>query len=119
VGHIRIASVSIVPGCITPVVVVPLADDLESDTVAVGHTFGQEEDPLPPVRCADFRSCEQCRRNAVTHLLKFSDDGVETRGQMCGDVLAEDVARLERSDVLAEVRPEVAWVVFSAPLASL
>jgi hypothetical protein len=69
VGHIRIASVSIVPGCITPVVVVPFADDLESATVAVGHTFGQEEDPLPPVRCADFRSCEQCRRNAVAQLL--------------------------------------------------
>jgi hypothetical protein len=37
VGHIRTASVSVVPGCITPVVVVCLAAPFASVVTAVGH----------------------------------------------------------------------------------
>lgn len=55
VGHARTASVSIVPGCMTPVVVECRAEERESAVVVVGQSPpGEHEDPLAEMGRSDI-----------------------------------------------------------------
>jgi hypothetical protein len=85
VAHARIASVSIVPGCMTSVPVVCLAASRESCTTAVGQ-LSPDEDPLSLVRSADFLRCTQNARSSVAHVLKLSEDFTCSEPQVVGDV---------------------------------
>jgi hypothetical protein len=51
---------------------------------------GQDEDPEPLVRRADFCRAEQARRRRVAHAPKLSQNGFEAKGDVACDVLEED-----------------------------
>lgn len=119
VGQARTASVSIVPGCMTPVVVECRAEERESAVVAVGHMDGHDEETLTLVRSPDVRSSEQYRRSEVAHLFKVPDHVGESVSQMVGDVLEEADERLDLANDTSDVWPEMARVVDSSTLAGL
>jgi hypothetical protein len=79
---------------------------------------GQDEDPLPLVRRADFCRAEQTRRRRVAHAPKVSQDGFEAKADMTGDVLNEDPFGSAFSNNPGDVGPEVAWIVGTAALSS-
>lgn len=107
---------SIVPVCITPVVVVPRAEERESATVDVGHAKGQEEESLALVRRADVRSLRQDDRHAETCAVQVADDVVEAASQMAAHVLAEEPPSAALLGDTEHVGPEVSRVVGSASL---
>ena len=55
--------------------------------------MGQDEDPEPLVRRADFCRAEQTRRRRVAHPPKLSQDGFKTEGDVTCDVFEEDPIR--------------------------
>jgi hypothetical protein len=77
----------------------------------VGHwialSAGECEQPLPPVRRADFRRREESCRKAVAHADQALGDFRESEPQMMRDVLQEDELRLAFPDDARNVRPEV------------
>ncbi|PPB79381.1 hypothetical protein LV82_02945 [Albidovulum inexpectatum] len=73
--------------------------------------MGEDEEPLPLVRRADFRRREEARRKAVAHVDQSSGDFGEAEAEMMGDVLEEDEGRRDLADDAGDMRPEVAGVV--------
>jgi hypothetical protein len=114
VGHWRIASVRVVPLCITPVVVVCLPADALSRVLAVG----QNEDPLSSVGRTNVG-------RSKTHPLRIEPEIGQTSkessnpipGNEASDVLHEDEARSHLANDPQELVDEVSLVV-AAPLLS-
>ena len=86
-----------------------------SVALAVGH----DEEAFPAMRSTDFFRCKQDARNAVAHRLKVSGDFTESESQMSADVLEEAPSRLDRSNNVGNVGPEVAGVLDSEPPTSI
>ena len=78
--------------------------------------MGQDEDPQPLVRRADFCRAEQARRRRVTHTPKLSQDGFKAKADMTGDVLNEDPFGAALADDAGDLGPEVAGIVGTATL---
>jgi hypothetical protein len=72
---------------------------------------GQDEDPEPLVRRADFCRAEQARRRRVTQAPKVSQDGFEAEGDVAGDVFEEHPFGAALADDASDLRPEVAGIV--------
>lgn len=81
------------------------------------RAVGQDEQPLAPVRSADFLRRNESRRNAVAQAVKLADDLTCSQPQMAGDVLKEDMLGLTLSNDAGDVRPQVARVCSAKPLA--
>jgi len=71
---------------------------------------GQDEQPFPPVACADFRRCKQCCRSFVAHAVQVAGDFIEAESQMAGDVFKENKSRFALSDDPGDMGPEVTGV---------
>ena len=72
--------------------------------------MGQDEDPEPLVRRADFCRREQARRRRVAHAPKLSQDGFKAEGDMTGDVFEEDPFGGTFPNDSGDLWPEVARV---------
>lgn len=83
----------------------------------VALAVGEDEEPLAPMRCTDFRRREEARRKAVAHADQSSGDVGEAEAEMMGDILEEHEGRLGLSDDPGDMRPEVARVVRAPALA--
>jgi len=77
---------------------------------------GQDEDPEPLVRRADFCRAEQARRRRVAHAPKFSQDGFKAEGDVTRDVFEEDPFGAALADDAGDFGPEVAGVVGTTTL---
>lgn len=77
---------------------------------------GQDEDAEPLMRRADLCRREQACRRRVAQSPKLSQDGLETEGDMTGDVFEEDPFRATFPDDPGDVGPEVAGIVGAAAL---
>ena len=73
--------------------------------------MGQDEDPEPLVRRADFCRREQTRRRRVAQVPKLSQDGFKAEGDVPCDVFEEDPCGAALADDAGDLRPEVAGVV--------
>ena len=75
----------------------------------VGHCValpaGKHEQPLAPVRSADFRRREESRRKAVAHADQASGDFGKSKPEMMRDVFQKDEVRLAFRDDASDVRP--------------
>jgi len=78
---------------------------------------GQDEQPLPPVRRADFSRREQSFRNPEAQAFQLSSDLAISEVEMIGDVFEEHPFGCALLDDLRDVRPQVPGVVGSAALA--
>jgi len=58
----------------------------------------QDEQPLPPVRRANFRRLEQSRLSDVPHAFQSTDDMLSEKSDRSCDVLKKDESRLDLSD---------------------
>ncbi len=76
--------------------------------------MGQDEDPQPLVRRADFCRREQARRRRVAHAPKLSQDGLKPEGDVTGDVFEEDPFRAALADDPRDIGPEVARIIGAA-----
>ena len=83
----------------------------------VALAVGEDEEPLAPMRRADFRRREEARRKAVAHTDQPSGDLGEAEAEMMGDVLEEDEGRLNLADDPGDMGPEVPRVVRAPALA--
>ncbi len=72
---------------------------------------GQNEEPLPDMRPADFSRRLHARCNPVAHALKVADDVLQAKGEMAGDVFKEAPFRLHFADNAGDVGPEVPGVL--------
>jgi len=79
---------------------------------------GQDEDPEPLVRRADFCRTEQARRRRVAHVPKLSQDGFKAEADVPGDVFEEYPFRGAFANDAGDVGPEVAGIVRAAAFAS-
>jgi hypothetical protein len=79
---------------------------------------GQDEDPEPLVRRADFCRREQARRRRVAQSPKVSQDGFKAEGDVTWDVFEEHPFRTAFPDDAGDIGPEVAGIVGSAAFAS-
>jgi hypothetical protein len=79
---------------------------------------GQDEDPHPLVRRADFCRAEQARRRRVAHAPKLSQDGFKAECDMPGDVFEEHPFWATFANDAGDLWPEVARVVCTAAFAS-
>ena len=80
--------------------------------------MGQDEDPEPLVRRADFCRAEQARRRREAHAPKLSQHGFKTEGDVTGDVFEEHPFGAAFDDDAGDFGPEVARIVSPAALAS-
>ncbi len=102
VGQRSIASQSVTPSwCRCVVSVRPLVRfrvPLLSPAIGVGQKpdwvgvgvsvpVGEDEEPLAPMRRADFRRREEARRKSVAHADQVSGDLGKSEAQMMGDIL--------------------------------
>ena len=78
--------------------------------------MGQDEDPQPLVRRADFCRAEQTRRRRVAHAPKLSQDCLEAEGDVTRDVFEEDPFGAAFPDDAGDVGPEVAGIVCTTAL---
>jgi hypothetical protein len=79
---------------------------------------GQDEDPQPLVRRTDFCRAEQTRRRRVAHTPKLSQDHLEPKSDVAGDVFEEDPFGAAFPDDAGDVAPEMPGVVGAAAFAS-
>jgi len=79
---------------------------------------GQDEDPQPLVRRADFCRAEQARRRRVAHVPKLSQHGFKAEADVPGDVFEKDPLGSAFPDDAGDVGPEVAGVGRTAALSS-
>jgi hypothetical protein len=77
---------------------------------------GQDEDPQPLVRRADFCRAEQTRRRRVAQFPKLSEDGFEAEGDVSGDVFEEDPLGVALVDDACDLWPEMPGVVGATAL---
>lgn len=73
----------------------------------VALSAGECEQPLAPVRRADFRRREESCRKAVAHADQALGDFGKSEAQMMRDVLQEDEGRFAFADNSRDVRPQV------------
>jgi hypothetical protein len=78
--------------------------------VGVTLTMTEDEEPLAPMRRADFRRREEACRKPVAQADQVSGDLGKAETEMMGDVLEEDKGRRALSDDARDVRPEVARI---------
>jgi hypothetical protein len=78
---------------------------------------GQDEDPEPLVRRADFCRAEQTRRRRVAHAPKFSQHGFKAEGDVTGDIFEKDPFGGTFPDDAGDLGPEVARIVGAATFA--
>ncbi len=79
--------------------------------------MGQDEDPEPLVRRADFCRAEQTRRRRVAHAPKFSQHGFKAEGDVTGDIFEKDPFGGTFPDDAGDLGPEVARIVGAATFA--
>ena len=79
--------------------------------------MGQDEDPQPLVRRADLCRREQARRRRVAQFPKLSQDGLEAKGDVPGDVFEEDPFRAAFPDDAGDIGPEMPRIVGAAAFA--
>jgi hypothetical protein len=70
----------------------------------------KDEQPFPPMGCADFRRCKQCCRNFIAHAAQVFGDFIKSEVKMAGDVFEENKSRFALSDDPGHVGPEVPGV---------
>lgn len=80
--------------------------------------MGQDEDPEPLVRRANFCRREQARRRRVAHCPKLSQDGFEAEGDVPGYVFEEDPFGTAFADDAGDIWPEVAGIIGATPFTS-
>ena len=80
--------------------------------------MGQDEDPEPLVRRADFCRTEQACRRRVAHVPKLSQHGLKAEGDVPGDVFEKDPLRGAFLDDAGDFWPEVAWIIGTAAFTS-
>jgi hypothetical protein len=102
VGHSRIASVSVFPGCITPVLVVPRAAPFASVVTGVG----QQEEPLSLVRGADVSRGDDAALHAIPEPVEVGHNAVHPSSNEGPHVFDDDRARAELRDDALELSPE-------------
>ena len=78
--------------------------------------MGQDEDPQPLVRRANFCRREEARRRRVAQSPKLSQDGFKPEGDVPGDVFEEHPFRATFADDTGDVGPEVAGIVSATAL---
>ena len=76
--------------------------------------MGQDVDPEPLVRRADFCRAEQTRRRRVAHAPKLSQDGFKAKGDVARDVFEEDPFGAAFPNNAGDFRPEVAEIIGTA-----
>jgi hypothetical protein len=79
---------------------------------------GQDEDPEPLVRRADFCRAEQACRRRVAHAPKLSQDGFEAESDVARDVFEEDPFWAAFPDDTGDLGPEVAEIIGTTAFAS-
>ena len=72
--------------------------------------MGQDEDPEPLVRRANFCRAEQTRRRRVAQSPKLSQDGFKAEGDVTDDIFEEDPFRSAFGDDAGDVGPEMAGI---------
>lgn len=80
--------------------------------------MGHNEEPPTLVGCANFCRRKQARFDAVAHFGKVCEDAGGSQGQVPLDVFEEAPFGLHLPNDPADVRPEVAGIVLTAPLTS-
>ena len=78
--------------------------------------MGQDEDPLPLMRRADFCRAEQTRRRRVTQFPKLSQDGFQAEGDVARNVFEEHPCGAAFCDDAGDIGPEVAGISGPAAL---
>ena len=78
--------------------------------------MGQDEDPEPLVRRANFCRAEQTRRRRVIQSPKLSEHGFKAEGDVTGDVFEEDPFGATFGDDAGDRGPEVAGIGCAAAL---
>ena len=78
--------------------------------------MGQDEDPEPLVRRADFCRREQTRRRRVAHTPKLSQDGFKAKADMTCDVFEEHPLGAAFGDDTGDLGPEVPGIVGTTAL---
>lgn len=102
VGHSRIASVRLLPGCMTPVVVVPRAELRASVVTGVGH----EEEPLATMRRADVGGGDDATLHAIPGGVEVGNNSVQPARNECRNVLDDDRAGSQFFDDAEVLAPE-------------
>jgi hypothetical protein len=77
---------------------------------------GQDEYPQAFVRRTDLCRREQARRRRVAQSPKLSQDGLESEGDVTGDVFEEDPFGGTFPDDAGDLGPEVAGIVGASAL---
>jgi hypothetical protein len=77
---------------------------------------GQDEDPEPLMGRANLCRREEARRRRIAQTPKLSQDGLETEGDVTGDVFEEDPFWVAFIDDAGDVWPEMARIAGAAPL---
>ena len=80
--------------------------------------MGQDEDPQPLVRRADFCRAEQARRRRIAHAPKLSQDGFEAEGNVPCDVFKKDPFGAALPDNPSNLGPEVPGIICPTAFAS-
>nr|WP_255509580.1 hypothetical protein [Oceaniovalibus sp. ACAM 378] len=73
--------------------------------------MGQDEEPHPLVRRADFCRTEQACRRRVVHVPKLSQHGLKAKADVAGDIFEEDPFGAAFGDDTGDVWPEVAGII--------
>jgi hypothetical protein len=73
----------------------------------------KDEQPLAPVRCADFRRRKQSCRKDVAHADQFSGDFGKSETEMIGDVFEENESGIAFPDNAGDMGPEMARISFA------
>ena len=80
--------------------------------------MGQDEDPQPLVRRADFCRAEQTRRRRVAHAPKLSQHGFKPKGDVACDVFEKDPLWGTFPDDPSDLGPEVTGIIGTTAFAS-
>jgi len=78
--------------------------------VGIAVAMAEDEEPLAPMRRADFRRREEACRKPVAQADQVSGDLGKSEAQMMGDVLKEDERWSDLADDPRDVRPEMTGV---------
>ena len=80
--------------------------------------MGQDEDPQPLMRRADFCRREQARRRRVAQSPKLSEDGFKAEGDVACDVFEEYPFGATFANDAGDIWPEVPGIIGTASFAS-
>ena len=75
--------------------------------VRIAFPVGEDEEPLAPMRRADFLRCEEACRKPVAQADQVSGDLGKAEAEMMGDVFEEDEGRPDLANDAGDVGPEV------------